>query len=155
MTQKENLMDQEAMEVLEMVKQGKVTPEQAAALLEALKSPGSAITPAGEARPRFVRIRVDVDKPGQEGQKEVAVNVNLPIALADLGLKILSQAKITQSGPQGVQTIVFGDYLKDLGGMDISAILQMVKEGAEGTLVDVTVPGGGGKPKVKVEVIVD
>jgi hypothetical protein len=38
--------------------------------------------------------------------------------------------------------------------MDVGSILQMVKEGAEGKLVDVNIdePGGG---KVKVEVVVD
>ena len=47
-----------------------------------------------------------------------------------------------------------GEYLKGLHGMDVSAILQMVKEGAEGKLVDVNVDGEDGE-KVKVEVIVD
>jgi hypothetical protein len=138
----------EALEVLEMVKDGRVTPEQGAELLAALKSrPSGLAGAAGGERPRFVRVRVNV-----QGDKEekVAVNCNLPIAMADLALKMLETAKITKDG----ETIEFGHYLKDLGGMDIATILQMVKEGAEGKLVDVDVEEEGGD-KVKVEVIVD
>ena len=142
-------VDKESMEVLEMVSEGRVTPEQGTQLLEALRShPSAAALPAGE-RPRFIRVRVNVDERGGEGDK-VAVNVNLPVAMADLALKVLQEAKITRDG----ETIEFGDYLKDLRGMDVSAILQLVKEGAEGKLVDVDVADEDGD-KVKVEVIVD
>lgn len=140
-------MDKESLEILEMVREGRVSPEQGAELLAALKS--RPVTTAGGERPRFVRVRVNVSEKEGEGDK-VAVNVNLPIAMADLALKVLETAKITQGG----QTIEFGQYMKDLGGMDIATILQMVKEGAEGKLVDVDVEEEGGD-KVKVEVIVD
>jgi len=140
-------MDSEALEVLEMVKEGRVTPEQGVELLAALKSRPSIAGAAVGERPRFIRVRVHVQ--GDEKEK-VAVNCNLPVAMADLALKMLEQAKITKDG----ETIQFGDYLKDLQGMDISAILQMVKEGAEGKLVDVDIEGGKGE-KVKVEVVVD
>ena len=139
----------ESLEVLEMVKDGRVTPEQGTELLAALKSRSSGLAAAagGGERPRFVRVRVNV-----QGDKEekVAVNCNLPIAMADLALKVLESAKITQEG----QTIEFGQYMKDLGGMDVATILQMVKEGAEGKLVDVHVDGDDGQ-KVNVEVVVD
>lgn len=139
-------MDQEAMDILNMVREGKVTPEQGAELLEALKSQPSALAAGGE-RPRFVRVKVNVEK---EDREKVAVNMNLPIAMADLALKVLQDAKITKDG----ETIQFGDYLKNLQGMDIATILQMVKDGAEGKLVDVDVDGDDGE-KVKVEVVVD
>ena len=139
----------EALEVLEMVREGRVTPEQGAELLAALKSRPSIMAASGGEKPRFVRVRVNVQEKEGEGDK-VAVNLNLPIAMADLALKLLEQAKITKGG----ETIEFGHYLKDLGGMDIASILQMVKVGAEGKLVDVDVDEPGGD-KVKVEVIVD
>ena len=139
----------EALEVLEMVKDGRVTPEQGAELLEALKSRPYAIAAAGGDRPRFVRVRVNVREKDGEGDK-VAVNANLPIAMADLALKMMETAKITKDG----ETIEFGRYLKDLGGMDIATILQMVKDGAEGKLVDVNIDGEDGE-QVQVEVIVD
>jgi len=140
-------MDKENLEILEMVREGRVSPEQGAELLAALKSRPSMVAAAGGERPRFVRVRVHVQ--GDQEEK-VAVNCNLPIAMADLALKMLEHAKITKEG----ETIEFGDYLKDLQGLDVSAILQMVKEGAEGKLVDVQVDGDKGE-KVSVEVIVD
>jgi len=142
-------MDKESLEILEMVRERRVSPEQGAELLAALKSRPSMVAAAGGEMPRFVRVRVNVSEKEGEGDK-VAVNVNLPIAMADLALKVLETAKITQGG----QTIEFGQYMKDLSGMDIATILQMVKEGAEGKLVDVDVEEEGGD-KVKVEVIVD
>ena len=93
-------MDKESLEILEMVKEGRVTPEQGRQLLEALK--------------------------------------------------MLEKAEFTKDG----EHIKFGDYMKDLGGMDVATILQMVKEGAEGKLVDVDIEGNDGE-HVKVEVIVD
>ena len=140
-------MDQEAMDILEMVKSGKVSPEQGAQLLEALKNPTTGVTTVGGPKPKFVRVKVDVVK--ADGQQNVAVNLNLPIALADLALKLAQGAKIQQ----GDQTIILGEYLKEMSGMDVSTILQMVKEGASGKLVDVTVTGE--KENVKVEVTVD
>jgi hypothetical protein len=140
-------MDNEAMEILKMVREGQVTPEQGHELLAALKSGGSALATTGGERPRFVRVRVDVKKGGQQ---KVAVNANLPIAMADLALKVLEGAEFTKDG----EKVQFGNYLKELGGMEISAILQMVKDGAQGKLVDVDITGDDGE-QVKVEVVVD
>lgn len=140
-------MDKESLEILEMVREGRVTPEQGAELLGALKARPMAA--GGGERPRFVRVRVNVQEKEGEGDK-VAVNLNLPVAMADLALKMMEKAKITKQG----ETIEFGEYLKELQGLDVSAILQMVKEGAEGKLVDVDVQEPGGDT-VKVEVIVD
>ena len=141
--------DAEALEVPRMVQEGKVTPEQGAQLLEALKSQPLSVAASVGEKPRFLRLRVNVREREGQGDK-VAVNLNLPIAMADLALKMLEKAEFTKAG----ETIRLGEYLKDLGGMDVSAILQMVKEGAEGKLVDVDVDEEGGD-KVKVEVIVD
>jgi len=141
-------MDKESLEILEMVREGRVSPEQGAQLLEALKSQptGLSALPTGE-KPKFVRVKVNVK--GDKSEK-VAVNVNLPVAMADLALKMLEKAEFTKDG----EHIKFGEYLKDLQGLDVSTILQMVKEGAEGKLVDVDIDGEDGE-KVKVEVIVD
>lgn len=139
----------EALEVLEMVREGRVTPEQGAELLAALKAKPSMLPAVGGDKPRFVRVKVRVSE-GEGKADKVSVNVNLPVAMADLALKVLEQAKITKEG----ETIEFGKYMKDLQGMDVATILQMVKDGAEGKLVDVDVDGDDGE-KVKVEVIVD
>ena len=140
-------MDKEALEILEMVRDGRVTPEQGAQLLEALRSQPTGVAASERGKPRFLRVRVDV---AGDGDKKVAINLNLPIAMADLALKMLEKAEFTKDG----EHIKFGDFLKDLGGLDIATIMQMVKEGAEGKLVDIAVAGEDGE-MVKVEVIVD
>jgi hypothetical protein len=140
-------MNEEALEILRMVKEGKVSPEQGAELLQALKTAPPSVAAAGGERPHFLRVRVNIND--EKGEK-VVVNCNLPTALADLLLKIGQSAEIKQDG----KTIRLGEYLKEMGGVDISSILQMVKDGAEGKLVDVDVQGDKGE-KVKVEVIVD
>lgn len=141
-------MNEEALEILAMVRDGKLTPEQGAELLEALKAPGGTATAVvSGSKPRFLRVKVDV----QESEADtVAVNLNVPLALADLVLKLLENAKFQQ----GDRTIVVGEYLKNLGGMDIGSILALVKEGASGKLVDVNLAEKDGD-KVKVEITVD
>ncbi len=140
-------MDQEAVDILEMVKAGKVSAEQGAQLLEALKTQSSAVATVGGPRAKFVRVKVDISGKDKE---TVAVNLNIPVALADLALKLAEGAKFQQ----GDQQIVLGEYVKKMSGMDMGTILQLVKEGAAGKLVDVNVGGSDGET-VKVEVTVD
>ena len=87
----------EALEVLEMVREGRVTPEQGAELLAALKSRPSLMAAAGGEKPRFLRVRGNVQEDEGAGDK-VAVNLNLPIAMADLALKLVEQAKDGYAG---------------------------------------------------------
>ena len=140
-------MDNESLEILQMVREKRVTPEQGAELLAALKSPGAGGQVAGGEKPSFIRVKVDIT--GEDAEK-VAVNLNLPLALADLSLKLAEGAKIQR----GDETIVLGDYVKQLSGVDLASIMQLVKEGAEGKLVDVNIDGEDGE-QVQVEVIVD
>jgi hypothetical protein len=139
-------MEQEAQDILEMVKDGRVSPEQGAQLLEALKAPAPGALPAGQSKPQFIRVRVHVK---QGDADKVVVNSNIPIALAEVALKMAEGAKITRDG----ETIVLSDFLKQMGGVNLADILQMVREGAEGKLVDVDVDDGD--QQVKVEVVVD
>lgn len=140
-------MDQEALDILAMVQAGKVSPEEGAQLLEALKSPAAVVPAVGGQKAKFVRVRVDIQG---EGKQQVAVNLNLPVALADMALKLAEGAKIQQDG----QTIELGEYVKKLAGLDMGTILQLVKDGAAGKLVDVNVVGDN-QEQVKVEVTVD
>lgn len=140
-------MDNESLEILQMVREKRVTPEQGAELLAALKSPAAGERVGGGERPSFIRVKVNVT--GDDTDK-VTVNLNLPLALADLALKLAEGTKIQR----GDETIVLGDYVKQLSGVDLASILQLVKDGAEGKLVDVNVDGTDGE-QVQVEVIVD
>jgi hypothetical protein len=146
-------MEKEELQILQMVKDGTVTPEQGAELLAALKNPGSgAITSGAGAKPQFLRVKVHVDdaSDGDGKHDKVDINCNLPIALADLAVKMAQTAKITKGG----ESIELGNYLKEVGNVDFAAVLALIKEGASGRLVDINVDGGDGE-KVKIEVVVD
>ena len=140
-------MDNESLEILQMVREKRVTPEQGAELLAALKSPGAGERVGGGEKPSFLRVKVNIT--GEDTEK-VAVNLNLPLALADLALKLAEGAKIQR----GDETIILGDYIKGLSGVDLASVMQLVKEGTEGKLVDVDIDGEKGE-KVQVEVTVD
>ena len=140
-------MDNESLEILQMVREQRVTPEQGAELLAALKSSGAAERVGGGEKPSFIRVKVNIT--GEDAEK-VVVNLNLPLALADLALKLAEGAKIQR----GEETIELGDYVKKLSGVDLASVMQLVKEGTEGKLVDVNIDGEDGE-KVQVEVTVD
>lgn len=139
-------MDQEALEILRMVQEGRVSAEQGAKLLEALKAPPGTGPEAGRQKARFVRVHVEIQ---QEEGENVNVSLNLPLALADLALKLAEGMKIQHDG----QSIQIGDYVAKLSGMDMGSILHMVKDGAEGKLVDVHLTED--ERKIRVEVTVD
>lgn len=139
-------MDNESLEILQMVREKRVTPEQGAELLAALKSPAAGERLGGGEKPRFLRVKVNIT-----GEETVVVNLNLPLALADLALKLAEGAKIQR----GDETIVLGDYVKQLSGVDFASVMQLVKEGMEGKLVDVNIDEGEKGEKVQVEVTVD
>lgn len=116
-------MKEERMRILNMVAEGKVTPEEGARLIEALGDAGeqpAAQEPKGDQRkPRLFIVRVDDEKDNTK------VRIALPLALADLALKFM---------PQDVR-----ERLQMEHGVNITEVLHKVQEGLpEGKLVDVT-----------------
>ena len=127
-------MDQEAKDILQMVKDGKVTPEQGAGLLDALKASPSG-EPASGGKPRFLRVRVEVN---EGGEKKVAVNANLPVALADLGLRIAQAAKITRDGETIVRQGDSGDCMFVVQEGEVEVVREQ-----DGTSVRIATLGAG------------
>ncbi|MBE3574292.1 MAG: hypothetical protein IMW99_02355 [Firmicutes bacterium] len=121
-------MEEERRQILEMLKDGKVSVEEAARLLDTLEPP-AAERPAAQsnARAHFLRIRVD------DGENS-RVNVNIPLSLARMAFKFI---------PKGV--------MKNLEeqNLDLDDILKAIQEGAEGKIVDVDAEGA------KVEIYVE
>lgn len=115
--------------VLEMVRSGEIGVEEALALLEALEA-----RPRAKGPTQILRVRVHAYDEG----KPVRVNVNLPLALAELLEAFLPQeAKATLAGK--------GVNLKDL--------LQVVREGVpEGKLVEIAAEEEGHPVQILVEV---
>jgi hypothetical protein len=119
---------EERMKILTMVQEGKITPEDAAKLLEAINSapvaaPRRHAVPvsAGEPdlsglgrRPRWLRVRVTDTDSGRP-----RVNVRLPISMVSVGLKMGSR------------------FAPQVEGLDADQLMQIIESGELGQIVDV------------------
>lgn len=123
-------MSEDRARILQMVSEGKIDAEQAADLLNALRSQGAPDGPPAPraGKTRWLRVRVTNLETGR-----AKVNVNLPFSLVRAGLKI------------------GGQFAPELQDMDWEEILAAIDEGAQGKLVDVEDVEDG----EKVEIFVD
>ncbi|AUB55510.1 MULTISPECIES: SHOCT-like domain-containing protein [Methanobacterium] len=120
----------ERMQILEMVEDGKITAAEAMELFSALEKNDQEIVPRKDAKWLKVRVFTMDDKP--------KVNVNIPLSLVDVGLKLAKK---------------YDPKLKDSGldNINIDEIMDAVKNGAEGKIVDVIDEEEQTKVKVYVE----
>ncbi|OPX60261.1 MAG: hypothetical protein A4E25_00546 [Methanobacterium sp. PtaB.Bin024] len=120
----------ERMQILEMVEEGKINPSEAKELLDALEGDPEEITPKTDAKWLKIRVRTMDDNP--------KVNVNIPISLVDVGLKLAKKfdPKMEEAG---------------LDQIDLDEIIEAVKSGAEGKIVDVEDEENQTKVKIYVE----
>jgi hypothetical protein len=107
----------ERIQILGMVEEGKITAAEGMELLNALEENNEEIVPKREAK--WLKVRVKT-----MDEEKTKVNVNIPIALVDVGLKLAKN---------------YDPKLKDSGldKIDIEEIVEAVKNGAEGKIVDV------------------
>jgi len=118
----------ERLKILQMLQEGKITPDSAAQLLQAVEvssepperratepwndSLSSEGKPMGQ--PRWLRVRVTDTDTGRP-----RVNVRLPISLVNIGLKLGSR------------------FTPEIEGMDLSEIIHAAQSGESGLFVDV------------------
>jgi len=123
-------VSEERMQILEMVEDGKITAAEAMELFSALERNDQEIMPKTDAKWLKVRVYTMDDKP--------KVNVNIPISLVDVGLKLAKKydPKLKESG---------------LDNIDLDEVLDAIKNGAEGKIVDVIDEEEQTKIKVYVE----
>ena len=123
-------VSEERMQILEMVEDGKITAAEAMELFSALERNDQEIMPKTDAKWLKVRVYTMDDQP--------KVNVNIPISLVDVGLKLAKK---------------YDPKLKDSGldNIDLDEILDAIKNGAEGKIVDVIDEEEQTKIKVYVE----
>ncbi|AXV40379.1 hypothetical protein [Methanobacterium sp. BAmetb5] len=123
-------VSEEKMQILKMVEDGKITVDEATELLATLDKNDEKIIPRKDVKWLKVRVYTLDDQP--------KVNVNIPISLVDVGLKLAKKydPKLKESG---------------LDKIDLDEILDAVKNGAEGKLVDVIDEEEQTKVKVYVE----
>lgn len=113
--------------ILTMLQEGKITPESAAQLLDAMgegsSSRAEAIPSAPEEvgiveepgrKPRWLHVRVTDSDSGRR-----RVNVRLPIGLVSLGMKLGAK------------------YAPEIEGIDMDALIQAAQSGNGGAFVDV------------------
>lgn len=116
-------MKEEVKKVLKMVEEKKITAEEGEKLIEALDDDTSIMTENNginreNGEPKYLRIHViDTDD---------KIDVNIPVSLIEVGLKLGTQF--------GLKDSIGGEKLKDI---DFAKIIEAIKQGARGKLVDV------------------
>ncbi len=119
-------MEEERRKILEMVRDGTISADEAAQLLDALqRSAGSARR--SRRRPRWVRIRV-TDNTGDN----VRVNLTLPVGLVRAGLRA-------------------GGSIAGLEGLDTAGLEEMLDRGEAGHILDVQDRDGNERIEIFVE----
>ena len=106
---------EERMRILKMIAEKQITAEEGSKLLEALRvSDSEARDRSDPTKSRWLRVRVTDRATGK-----TKVNVNIPVGLVDVGLKMGAR------------------FAPDLAGMDLQAIQAAVKNGYQGRIVEV------------------
>jgi DUF4097 and DUF4098 domain-containing protein YvlB len=123
-------MSEEKRMILEMLKEGKISLEEAEELLEKANPGESSNTTQRIKKPnskRFLRVRVTEED-------KVKANVNIPIALAEVGLNLIPKEKLKVDGQQ----------------INMDQILKLIEEGTEGELVNIDAEDEGKNYKVNI-----
>ena len=119
----------ERMKILKMLEEGKLSAEEAARLLKALGKPKpERRAPPPGSEPKWLRVRVTDLKSGR-----ASVNVNLPMSLVNVGLKLGAQ------------------FVPDTEGIDFRQVQEALRAGLTGKIVDVEDVDEGHRVEIYVE----
>ena len=118
-------MNDEKLKILKMIEEGKINAEDGSKLLASIednkdKLIGSKINDTA----KWIRIKVLSSEDGNKTK----VNVNIPIAMVETGLKIGKNFN--------------KDLENSMKDIDIQEILKLIKNGAEGKIVEVETDSG-------------
>ena len=122
---------EERMKILKMIEDGKLSAEEGTKLLSALNSPRvpAPPRPAGmSGTPRWLRIRVTDVRTGRS-----KASVQIPLALVDAGMKIGAH------------------FAPEVEGVDMSNVMDAVRTGMTGKIIDVTDEEDGEHVEIYVE----
>ncbi|SCG84494.1 hypothetical protein DW1_2939 [Proteiniborus sp. DW1] len=121
-------LKEEKMQILKMIEEGKITSKDGLELLGALEEKEE--LPMIKSS-KWLKIKV------RDPEDNTKVNVNIPLALVDVGLKMATK---------------FSPELKnsDIKDIDFNEIAELIKNGAEGKIIDIESDSGE-----KVEIIVE
>ena len=142
-------MSENRRQVLEMLANGKITPDEAERLLAALEkeapSQGDAPTPASGA-PRYLRLMVEAERDGDGDTLAKTVNIRVPLQLLRAGVRLASLVP-----PQARHSI--DEALKEKGvAFDLSQLKPENLEELIAQLKDVSIDMGDARRKMKVKI---
>lgn len=121
-------MNNEKKLILEMLQQGKITPEEAQRLLDVQDESTHNKEPVAKSyNKKFLRVFV------QEGDT-TKVNINVPLVLAQVALKLIPQEQLKL----------------DLKTINVDEILNLIQHGSQGELVNIETFDKGKEVKVRV-----
>lgn len=104
----------ERMQILSMIQSGQISAEEGAKLLAALKAGTKENPPTAGTQPRWFRVRITDLKTGKS-----KVNVNIPMALVNVGIKMGAR------------------FVPEAEGVDYDELAAAIQSGAQGKVVDV------------------
>lgn len=125
---------EERMKILKMIEEGKISAEEGTKLLSALSQgrkagiPTSPRVPGVAGSPRWLRIRVTDTRTGRS-----KASVQIPLALVDAGMKIGAH------------------FAPEVEGVDMSNVMDALRAGVTGTIIDVTDEEDGEHVEIFVE----
>ena len=122
---------EERMKILKMIEEGKLSAEEGTKLLAALsdkRTPTPPRPPGMSGAPRWLRIRVTDIRSGRS-----KASVQIPLALVDAGMKIGAH------------------FAPEVQGVDMTNVLEAVRSGMTGKIIDVTDDEDGEHVEIYVE----
>jgi hypothetical protein len=119
---------EERMRILKMVEGGQISAEEGAKLLAALRGSARPKTPSTPGQAKWFRVRVmDLDS----GRNKV--NVNIPMSLVNVGIKMGAR------------------FAPEVEGLDFDEIMEAIRSGVQGKIVDVVNEEDGEKIEILIE----
>lgn len=121
--------NEERLQILQMIESGTITAEEGLDLLGAIEeaSGGESLESDGPSR-RWFRVRVTHTRSGKS-----KVNINIPLGVVGMGLRLGAK------------------FVPDMGGIDVEEIVQQIKEGARGKIIEAEDREEGERVEIYVE----
>ena len=105
---------EERLKIVKMVEEGKISPEEAARLLAAVTKAERKRASTVSAEGRWLRVRVtDMDS------GKTAVNVNLPVSLVNVGLRMGAR------------------FVPEMEGVSMTELDEAIRRGVTGKIIDI------------------
>jgi hypothetical protein len=105
---------EERLKILKMVEEGRISPEEAARLLAAVSKAERRRASTTTTEARWLRVRVtDMDS------GKMAVNVNLPVSLVNVGLRMGAR------------------FVPEMEGVSMNELEDAIRRGVTGKIIDI------------------